>query len=227
MGVVRPNSAAPASQAAEIQVGAPPGPRVWFVSTGFVGARRRRALSCWRTERRCSARAWTVHPAARWRRMCSPVRSASSSWRGPSPCTAATHSACIAPQHGRSGPLAAPQLCSCTSSACVWWLWAARHSQEERPHVPLALCRTVLTRAPLRAVRPGYTYAPPARRTYPRHRAAGAPRYVHPTRASPGRAARTAYRVPVLAPQAPHAHSSGSGLALAAVHSCRRTPGCP
>ena len=83
------------------------------------------------------------------------------------------------------------------------------------------------TCAPLRAVRPGYTYAPPARRTYPRHRAAGAPRYVHPTRASPGRAARTAYRVPVLAPQAPHAHSSGSGLALAAVHSCRRTPGFP
>ena len=83
------------------------------------------------------------------------------------------------------------------------------------------------TCAPLRAVLTGYTYAPPARRTYPRHRAAGAPRYVHPTRASPGRAARTAYRVPVLAPQAPHAHSSGSGLALAAVHSCRRTPGCP
>ena len=30
-----------------------------------------------------------------------------------------------------------------------------------------------------------------------------------------------------LAPQAPRAHSSGSGLALAAVRSCRRTPGCP
>ena len=32
-------------------------------------------------------------------------------------------------RQGQSGPLAVPQLGSCTSSRCAWRLWAARHSQ--------------------------------------------------------------------------------------------------
>ena len=57
--------------------------------------------------------------------------------------------------------------------------------------------RPVLTRASrsLRTVRTGYAYRPPAYRTYLRHRAAGAPRYVRRTLTSLGRAVRTAYRV--------------------------------
>ena len=38
----------------------------------------------------------------------------------------------FARQHGRTPPLAVPELSSCASSGRSWRLWAAQHSQGER-----------------------------------------------------------------------------------------------
>jgi|SouAtlMetagenome_1021521.scaffolds.fasta_scaffold18446_1 hypothetical protein len=48
-------------------------------------------------------------------------------------CCMANATLYVVEQQGQSVPLAVPQLGSCASSRRAWRLWAARHSQEERP----------------------------------------------------------------------------------------------